>query len=245
MHHFFVDKSNIGENSIKIVGNDVNHIKNVLRMKIGEELLISDCVDKDYSCKIINISDEEVIADIIDSNYGGSELDGELYLFQCLPKSDKMELIIQKAVELGVKEIIPVASKRAIVKLDEKKADAKLKRWNGIAESAAKQSRRMIIPKVNNVMSFKEALVYSESFDMNILPYENFKNMTETREVFGKIKKGMKIGIFIGPEGGFDESEVDLAVEKGAARISLGKRILRTETAGLTILSILMFNLED
>ncbi len=245
MHHFFVDKSNIGEDSIKITGSDVNHIKNVLRMKIGEELLISDCVSKDYSCKISSICEEEVIVNIIDVEYGGSELEGELYLFQCLPKSDKMELIIQKAVELGVKEIVPVASKRAIVKLDEKKADSKVKRWNGIAQSAAKQSRRMIIPKVNNVMSFKEALAYASAFDMNIIPYENFKNMVETREVLNKVKKGMKVGIFIGPEGGFDESEVSLAVEKGVERISLGKRILRTETAGLTILSILMFGLED
>ena len=244
MHHFFVDKNYIDDEYVTITGTDVNHIKNVLRMKTGEEILVSNGVDKDYYCRIAEISDEEIKAAIINVDYEGSELDAEFYLFQCLPKGDKMELIVQKSVELGVKEIIPVASKRAIVKLDAKKSESKVKRWNAISESAAKQSRRVIIPNVHEVLSFKEAIEYAKTLDLNIIPYENYKDMTETRQVLDKINHGMKIGIFIGPEGGFDESEVAMAMDAGIDRVSLGKRILRTETAGLTILCILMFKLE-
>lgn len=245
MHHFFVDKKNIGEEYIKIEGSDVNHIKNVLRMKIGDNLLISNCIDKDYFCVIDDINEEIVKAKIQDIDYEGTELPIDIYLFQCLPKNDKMELIIQKSVELGVKEIIPVSSKRSVVKLDEKKAENKLKRWNTISESAAKQSRRVIIPKVNQVMSFKQAIEYASGLNMSIIPYENYKSMKETKEIISSIEKNTKIGIFIGPEGGFEEEEIDFAVEKGIMRISLGKRILRTETAGMTIMSVLMFKMED
>lgn len=244
MHHFFTDESHIGDKYITITGSDVNHIKNVLRMKPGEELLISNGVDKDYYCKIEDISEDEVKAEILNVDEDGSELDTEFYLFQCLPKGDKMELIIQKAVELGVKEIIPVSSKRAIVKLDDKKAVSKVKRWNSISESAAKQSKRIIVPSVKEPMSFKEAVKYSEGLDMSIIPYEHYRDMKETRQVIDKIQPGMKVGIFIGPEGGFDESEVLMAVEAGIERVSLGRRILRTETAGMTILSVLMFKME-
>lgn len=244
MHHFFVSPNNIDEEYVTIIGSDVNHIKNVLRMKIGEEILVSNGVDKDYYCQIEELEVEYIKLKIINIDYAGTELDCEFYLFQCLPKGDKMEFIIQKAVELGVKEIIPVSSKRSIVKLDEKKAAKKIERWNAISMSAAKQSRRVIIPRVNNVLSFKEAINYAKDFDINIIPYENYKDMSETKEVIEKIKHCMKVGIFIGPEGGFDESEVDLAVENGVDRVSLGKRILRTETAGMTILSVLMFKLE-
>lgn len=244
MHHFFVSREEIGEEYITITGTDVNHIRNVLRMKPGEEVLISDGYGKDYSCEITSLSEGEVVAKIIDDSYEGAEPESEFYLFQGLPKSDKMELIVQKAVELGVKEVIPVATKRAVVKLDEKKAAKKIERWQSIAESAAKQSRRGIIPKINHVMTFKEALDYAQGFDKNIIPYENFKDMTETKKVLKEISYGMKIGIFIGPEGGFDETEVAQALQKSVAPISLGKRILRTETAGLAILSVLMFQLE-
>ena len=245
MHHFFVSPDQIDEKYVTITGGDVNHIKNVLRMKVDEELLISNGHDKDYYCKIESISDEEIKALILDEEFEGTELPTELYLFQGLPKSDKMELIIQKAVELGVKEIIPVATKRCVVKLDNKKEVSKIKRWQAISESAAKQSRRTIIPEVAPVMTFKEAINRAKEFELGIIPYENFKDMKETREVLEKVQKGIKIGIFIGPEGGFEESEVQYALENGIRPISLGKRILRTETAGLTILSVLMFQLED
>ena len=245
MHHFFVSPDQIDEKYVTITGGDVNHIKNVLRMKIDEELLISNGQDKDYYCKIESISDDEIKAVILDEEFEGTELPTELYLFQGLPKSDKMELIIQKAVELGVKEIIPVATKRCVVKLDDKKEASKIKRWQAISESAAKQSRRTIIPEVSTVMSFKEAINRAKEFELGIIPYENFKDMTETKEVLKKVQKGIKIGIFIGPEGGFEESEIQYALENGIHPISLGKRILRTETAGLAILSVLMFQLEN
>ena len=245
MHHFFVSPDQIDEKYVTITGGDVNHIKNVLRMKIDEELLISNGQDKDYYCKIESISDDEIKAIILDEEFEGTELPTELYPFQGLPKSDKMELIIQKAVELGVKEIIPVATKRCVVKLDDKKEASKIKRWQAISESAAKQSRRTIIPEVSSVMSFKEAINRAKEFELGIIPYENFKDMTETKEVLKKVQKGIKIGIFIGPEGGFEESEIQYALENGIHPISLGKRILRTETAGLAILSVLMFQLEN
>ena len=245
MHHFFVSPDQIDEKYVTITGGDVNHIKNVLRMKIDEELLISNGQDKDYYCKIESISDDEIKAFILDEEFEGTELPTEIYLFQGLPKSDKMELIIQKAVELGVKEIIPVATKRCVVKLDDKKEASKIKRWQAISESAAKQSRRTIIPEVSTVMSFKEAINRAKEFELGIIPYENFKDMTETKEVLKKVQKGIKIGIFIGPEGGFEESEIQYALENGIYPISLGKRILRTETAGLAILSVLMFQLEN
>lgn len=244
MYHFFVDISQIDDEYVRITGSDVNHIKNVLRMKQDEELLISNGAGTDYYCKIEELSDDMVVARILNEDCEGSELNCEFYLFQCLPKGDKMEMIVQKAVELGVREIIPVSSKRAVVKLDEKKAENKVRRWNLISESAAKQSGRAIIPKVKDVMTFKEAVIYSKSLDMSIIPYENYKDMSQTIQVIDKINPGMKVGIFIGPEGGFDGSEADMAVENGIERVSLGKRILRTETAGMTILSILMFKME-
>lgn len=245
MHHFFVTPDCVDEKYISITGSDVNHLKNVLRVKIGEELLVSDGQGKDYMCRIDGIDDKEIKALIVSEEFSGTELPARLYLFQGLPKSDKMELIIQKAVELGCFEIIPVNTARSIVKLDKKKEDAKLKRWKAISESAAKQSRRSIIPNIHSVMTFKEAIEYAKDFDINLIPYENFKDMTETKEVVDKVAGGMNVGIFIGPEGGFEESEVNMAVENGAKRISLGKRILRTETAGMAILSVLMFRIEE
>ena len=245
MHHFFVSPEQIDEQFVTIRGNDVNHIKNVLRMKAGEELLVSNGLDRDYFCQIETITDEEIKAKILQEDFAGTELPTELYLFQGLPKADKMELIIQKAVELGVKEIIPVATKRCVVKLDDKKEASKLKRWQAISESAAKQSRRMIIPEISPVMTFKEAINRASTFDMGIIPYENFKDMDETRNILKGVGKAMKLGIFIGPEGGFEESEIQYAMDNGIKPISLGKRILRTETAGLAILSVLMFRIEE
>lgn len=245
MYHFFVTPEQIGETSIEITGTDVNHIKNVLRMKPGERVLISNGIDKDYRCQIIDITAEQVTAEILSVDEEGTELPAKLYLFQGLPKSDKMELIIQKAVELGVYQIIPMATKRAVVKLDGKKEAAKVKRWNGIAESAAKQSKRIIIPEVTGVMTLKEAFAYAKEFEVNLIPYEHEEGMVGTRKELERIKPGMEIGIFIGPEGGFDDREIALAKEQDIRPITLGKRILRTETAGLATLSILMFQLES
>ena len=156
-----------------------------------------------------------------------------------------MELIIQKAVELGVFEVIPVAMSRSVVKLDEKKATAKVKRWQAIAEAAAKQSKRGVIPQVQKVMTYKEALAYAKDMEVKLLPYELAEGMAKTKELIGQITKGQNIAIFIGPEGGFATEEVERANAEGFEAVTLGKRILRTETAGMTLLSILMYHLEQ
>ena len=245
MYHFFVTPEQVKGEHIYIEGSDVNHIKNVLRMKVGEELEISDGDNKKYLCEIASITSEEVCVMIQEERSVDTELLSKICLFQGLPKSDKMELIVQKAVELGAYEIIPVATKRAVVKLDEKKASKKVERWNSIAESGAKQSGRNLIPKVTDVMSWKEAIEYAKALDIVLIPYELAEGMQETRDIIAQIQPGQSIGIFIGPEGGFETEEVESAMEYGARPITLGKRILRTETAGLTTLSILMYHLES
>ena len=247
MQRFFVEPHQIdeGAHQIHILGSAVNHISNVLRMKQGEELWISDGGKKEYRCTIEEFSPDEVLLHIIYAQEPDYELQSRIYLFQGLPKADKMELIIQKAVELGAYEVIPVETKRCVVKLDGKKAAKKVERWKQIAESAAKQSKRMLIPNVHEVLTFKEALKYAESMDVRLIPYELAKGMQETKEILADIQPGQSIGIFIGPEGGFEEKEVETAISEGAKPITLGKRILRTETAGLAILSVLMFQLEQ
>ena len=246
MQRFFVEPHQIdeGAHQIHILGRDVNHISNVLRMKQGEELWISDGGKKEYRCTIEDFSSDEVLLHIIYAQEPDYELPSRIYLFQGLPKADKMELIIQKAVELGAYEVIPVETKRCVVKLDGKKAAKKVERWKQIAESAAKQSKRMLIPNVHEVLTFKEALKYAEAMDIRLIPYELAKGMQETKEILADIQPGQSVGIFIGPEGGFEEKEVETAISEGAKPITLGKRILRTETAGLAILSVLMFQLE-
>jgi len=244
MYHFFAKHENIFDHYILIDGEDVNHMKNVLRMNENDKILISSGDNIDYHCYISEIESDRIIANIESIDEEGKELPSKIYLFQGLPKADKMELIIQKAVELGVFEIVPVAMKRCVVKLDKKKEDTKLKRWNGICESAAKQSKRSIIPNVSNVMSYKEAIEYAKKLDIVLLPYECAEGMSETKRIISSIEPGLSIGIFIGPEGGFDLPELEIAMSAGFKVITLGKRILRTETAGLMILSVLMFELE-
>ena len=245
MQHFFVTPDQVKGDLIFVEGSDVNHMKNVLRMKIGEQVEISDGNNKKYLCEIESMSSDEVCAIIKEELNVDTELPSKIYLFQGLPKSDKMELIVQKAVELGVFEIVPVATKRAVVKLDDKKASKKIERWQAIAESGAKQSGRDVIPEVKKVMAFKEAVQYAKSLDVLLVPYELAEGMAETKTLISNIKPGQSVGFFIGPEGGFETSEVEYAIENGAKAITLGKRILRTETAGLTTLSILMYHLES
>lgn len=245
MSHFFVNSSQVGNDRLTIVGDDVNHMKNVLRMRSGEAFTAADENGIFYRCEAEELDKQQVTAKILWKEEGSSELSSKIYLFQGLPKSDKMELIIQKAVELGAYQIIPVATKRSIVKLDAKKEASKLKRWQAIAEGAAKQSGRMLIPQISEVKSYGEALQMAEKLDVNVIPYECAKGMAGTREIFNNIKPGMSVGIFIGPEGGWEESEVEKAKELGIFPVTLGKRILRTETAGLTTLSILMYLLEE
>lgn len=247
MYRFFVEKEQIDreEKKVCIKGTDVNHIKNVLRMRAGEKILISTGEDLEYTCGIVEMTQEEILAEIIEIQEADRELPSKIYLFQGLPKSDKMELIIQKAVELGVFQIIPVETKRCVVKLDAKKEASKRKRWQGIAESAAKQSKRMVIPEIHSVMKFSQAIEYAGQLDIRLIPYELAENMDHTRKMLEKIQPGQSIGIFIGPEGGFTQEEIETALEYQVEPITLGKRILRTETAGMTILSILMYLLEE
>ena len=246
MNQFFVEPSQIQDKKIIITGKDVNHIKNVLRMKIGEEVSISNGEDgKEYRGIIKEFLDDEVICDLAFVKEDGVELPSKVYLYQGLPKADKMELIIQKAVELGVYEIIPVATKRAVVKLDEKKSKSKIARWQAISESAAKQSKRAIIPKVADVLTFKEALKDCQKANVKVIPYELAEGMEKTKEIIGSLKPGQDVAIFIGPEGGFEEAEINAAMDAKITPVTLGKRILRTETAGFTILSWIMYQLES
>lgn len=246
MYHFFVSQDQISDREIIIGGSDVNHIRNVLRMRPGERIMVCTGQDsREYHCEIAEITEGYVRTKILEIEETGAELSSRLYLFQGLPKGDKMELIIQKAVELGVYEVVPIVTRRTVVKLDAKKEENRRKRWSAISESAAKQSKRMIIPGVHSVMGFAEALKYAEGLDVKLIPYELAENMEKTRELVESIRPGQSVGIFIGPEGGFEKEEVELAMKKGICPVTLGKRILRTETAGLTLLSVLMFQLED
>lgn len=245
MHHFFVTPQQISGDKIRIEGGDVNHMKNVLRMKLHEKAEISDGESRTYLCEVEAYEEDVAVLHILEEMEADTEPASKLYLFQGLPKSDKMELIVQKAVELGVYQVIPVAMKRSVVRLDDKKAAKKADRWNSIAESAAKQAGRSRIPEVTMSLSYKEALKMAEELDVTLLPYELAGGMEVTREVIRQIKSGQSVGIFIGPEGGFEPEEVDAAVSMGARVITLGRRILRTETAGLATLAILMFELEQ
>lgn len=248
MYQFFVEPSQINDRCVIITGSDVNHIKNVLRMKIGEELAVSNGTDgREYRCGITGMSEDAITCELRFIKEEGLELPCRIFLFQGLPKGDKMELIIQKAVELGAYEIIPMETKRAVVKLDKKKAKAKVTRWQAIAEAAAKQSRRGIIPKIHEPLSFREALAYADGMEVKLIPYELAEGMDVTKKIMERISadKPKSIAVFIGPEGGFDEKEIGLAKEGGAIPITLGKRILRTETAGFTTLAFIMYQLEE
>ncbi|MBQ8626294.1 MAG: 16S rRNA (uracil(1498)-N(3))-methyltransferase [Agathobacter sp.] len=297
MYQFFVEENQKTGDKIVILGSDVNHIKNVLRMKGGERVRVSVKSDeytqhiarnilneakdsnscaveiqtsRSYFGTIDSITEDEVIVHIQEEDEAGTELSNRIYLFQGLPKGDKMELIIQKAVELGVYEIIPVAMKNCVVKLDAKKADSKVKRWQAISESAAKQSKRTVIPEIQMPMTWKEALKKAEELDVVLVPYENERGMEATREIMQNINAGQSIGIFVGPEGGFAPEEIDTIapvqgvesgynifteenrslenvyrISEGVHRISLGRRILRKETAGLATLSMLVFCLDE
>ncbi len=244
MQHFFVTPSQVGETDIYIEGSDVNHMKNVLRMRYGEELTVSDGDNLKYRCAVERYEEGRAVLKILERMQSDTELSSRIYLFQGLPKQDKMELIIQKAVELGVYQIIPVSTSRCVVKLDEKKAVKKAERWRQIAVSAAKQAGRGYIPEVVPVIAYQEALAQAKKLDVILIPYELERGMRETRKIIEAIKPGQSIAVFIGPEGGFEKEEVEQALGCGARAVTLGRRILRTETAGLTALSVLMFHLE-
>lgn len=246
MHHFFVTPDQIVEGRIRIVGPDVHHMRNALRIREGEKVLISDGAGQDYLCRVLRLERDEALTAVESACKESRELPARIWLFQGLPKSDKMEWIIQKAVELGAAGIVPVATKHVVVKLDARKEESRLRRWQAIAEGAAKQSKRSVVPKVLGIMTLKEAFAYTEKegFHLRVIPYELTEGMESTKKALSQVEPGRKMAVFIGPEGGFDENEIELAMDMGVEPVSLGRRILRTETAGLVALSALMLRLE-
>ena len=243
MFNFFADEENRQNSHYIIDGTDYNHIRNVLRMEVGDTCLVS-CEGKSDLCRIDGFFDDAVSLEILEEDYTDTELPVKIYLFQGLPKGDKMEYIIQKCVELGVFAIVPVEMKHCIVKLDDKKAKSKQTRWQSISESAAKQSKRNIIPEVMNVCSFDKAVDFAKTLDLILVPYENKEGMTATVEALSELKNVKSVGIFIGPEGGFEKQEIEKTLKADAKIISLGKRILRTETAAITTVGMCMLSIE-
>lgn len=243
MHNFFVDGSARQGKHYIICGTDFNHIKNVLRMREGDVFLVSEGGVSSL-CTLKSFEGESVVAEITEENFQNTELPVQIYLFQGLPKSDKMELIIQKAVELGASAIVPVEMNRCVVKLDDKKKKSKTARWQAIAESAAKQSKRTVIPEVYDAIPYKQAIGKAAELDAFIVPYECKNGMEATVDALKKISNCKTVGIVIGPEGGFEESEIDFALNAGGVTVSLGKRILRTETAAITAVAMCMLHIE-
>ena len=245
MPRFYVEGCQDAQTGITIMGEDVNHIKNVLRLTIGDTITVCDGAGKEYECEIAEISKEQVYANIVDINQNAAELPCNITLFQGMPKSDKMELIIQKSVELGANSIIPVNMKRCVVKLEGKDEIKKNERWQKIAESAAKQCGRGFIPEVKHLINVKEICNWINEYDVIIVAYENEKENTLKAELKKLKATDLKIGIVIGPEGGFEESDIKLLKESGAKIVTLGDRILRTETVALNVLSIIMYEFEQ
>ncbi len=251
MPKFFVRNENIIDNKIKIEVQDVKHIKNVLRKRIGDKITICNSnIGQDYLCEIKEIEEENILCDILQKLETNCESNVKVTILQGLPKADKMELVIQKSVELGVYEITPVEMKRSIVKLSEKDKNKKVERWQKIAEVASKQSGRNIIPQINKITNVKEICNFSKQYDILLVAYENEEKhtlkeeITKIKEMFSK-QKQIKIGILIGPEGGIAPEEIENLKEYGAKVITLGKRILRTETVALNVLSIVMYELDN
>ena len=247
MSKFFIKQNQINYNNINIIGEDVNHIKNVLRMKENDNIKICNLDNaQNYLCKIEEINKEYIKTKIIDKIQSNAEDTVYINIFQGIPKSDKMELIIQKSTEIGVKEITPVQLERCVSKIDKKSESKKIDRWQKIAEMAAKQSGRDIIPKVNNVIDLKNICNVISNYDIVLLAYENEENNSLKNEIDNlkkNINKSIKVGIIIGPEGGLEEKEVETLKQYGAKSITLGTRILRTETVALSLSSIIMYEL--
>ena len=249
MPKFFIKTENLKENKeIWITGSDVNHIKNVLRKKIDDKINICNSdTQKNYECVIKNIEENKIVCKILDEVKSLAESNLNITIFQGLPKSDKMELIIQKATELGVKTIVPVITKRTVIKLKDKDKQNKVDRWRKIAEVAAKQSGRDIIPTIENIINIAD--IKFDEFDKIFVLYENEEKISikdEIEQLKNDNKAELNIGIVIGPEGGFAESEIEqLRLNQNVSVVTLGKRILRTETVALVVSGILMYELGD
>ena len=242
MHKFFVETEQINNNKIKIVNEDYNHIANVLRMKNGDSVLITNKKSQEtFNCKIEKITANEVICNIINVENKNVEMNVNVDIFQGLPKADKMEYIIQKCVELGVHKIIPVNMKYCIAKIkDEEKKNI---RWNKIAEVAAKQCKRNVIPKIEKSININQLCCELKNYDLVILAYENEENIT-IKTVLKENKNAKNIAVIVGPEGGLSADEVLILKDEGAKVVSLGSRILRTETAPIAALSMILYEYE-
>lgn len=244
MHKFFIDKKNISGEKLYITGDDVNHINKVLRLNAGNNILVCDGYGHEYTSKIIDINKKEIICKIIDEFDNLSEPPVMVTLFQGLPKAQKMEYIIQKSVEIGIFKIQPVITQRVVVKTDGKDITNKLQRWRRISEEAAKQSNRGIIPEVPEPIAFEEAIEAVKSLDLSIVPYEKEK-ATGLKKILQYKQNVKNVGVMIGPEGGFDELEIDKCIKAGVIPVTLGPRILRTETAGIAALSMILYEIGD
>ena len=246
MYKFFVSNNQVDNKKATIIGEDVNHIKNVLRLNTGEKIIICNKdTAKSYIASILDISNEKVECNIIEENSYTTESIVNIDLFQGLPKSDKMEYIIQKTTELGVKHIYPVNLERCVAKIDKKDESKKILRWQKIAESAAKQSKRDFIPIIENIINLENICKNILKYDIILLAYENEESITIKQEL-QKINKNkeLNIGVIVGPEGGFTEKEVSTLINAGAKCVTLGKRILRTETAPIVMLSDIVYEFE-
>ena len=242
MPRFFVRQDRVSENSISIVGDDAHHIARSLRMAVGDEIVVCDMQGNEYSCKISSFDDDkEVLADILSVKYSENEPRCYIKLFQALPKGDKLDTIIQKAVECGVSEIIPFQSERCVVKIKGDAEERKTERRQRISAEAAKQCGRSVIPEVKASVDFEQALQMAEGSDLCLFCYEGDGTVS-----LGEILKGFNtkipqsISIFIGSEGGFSVKEAQAAREKGMIMTGLGRRILRTETASGFVLACLV-----
>ena len=246
MPRFFTKTEQIKDKQITIIGEDVKHIKNVLRKQIGDSLEICNQeTGKTYKCEISKLNDQEITNYIIEE-IASIEDTIKVDIYQGLPKADKMELIIQKSIELGVNAIIPVEMKRCVVKLDAKSENKKIERWQKIAESAAKQSGRSTIPQIRRIIKVEDIVKLKDEYDSIIVCYENEKENYIKNELLKlKNKSELKIAIVIGPEGGLEEKDVEYLKQNGASVITLGNRILRTETVALNLLSIIMYELQN
>lgn len=244
MYHFFVSPENVGSETVTITGGDVNHIGNVLRMKKGEKIIVNDGAGAGYCCELDVFGEDFITAKILPGQLSSTETDVRVVLYQGLPKGDKMETIIQKCTELGVSRIVPVEMKRCVVKLDDKKKVSKRQRWQSIAESAAKQSGREIIPEISLPVSFEQAVSGAAASGLILAPYECETSMSEIRSSLGTLKTGDVLSVFIGPEGGYEDSEIEIIKKAGGKTVSLGKRILRTETAAIASIAVFVFELE-
>jgi 16S rRNA (uracil1498-N3)-methyltransferase len=245
MNHFFIKPEQLQGNKITVTGADAHHIKNVLRLKRGERLSFSDGTRAAIFCAVVSeLGADAVFCDLLYVLEDEVELPARITLFQALPKAGKMDFIVQKAVELGVSAIVPVAAARSDSRLDEKRAAAKVARWQAVSEAAAQQSQRRFIPPIGGVVGFAEAVKAAAAMDIALIPYELAADMAKTKEVVGGIRKDQTVAVFIGPEGGFAAEEIALASESGLLPVTMGRRILRTETAGLVMLAWLAYQLE-